>query len=192
MNMHRNKFMLISRYSVFLSVVLLSAGAVVAAAGMPDAPPPPDRPGDDRPEGPPLPGERIEAELAYIKTALKLTDRQLPAWETVADALRARAKRIDAEIGAHRAARNKTQDGDVQAVDPITGLEDRQRSVAAEADDLARLLNVLKPFYAALTAEQREAAEELLPPGPFGPPMLGPPMPGPPMPCPPPFAREFH
>ena len=197
MNRSKNKSMLISRYGVFLSVVLLSAGAVVAAAGVPDAPPPAGLSEHDRPPmgrdfpAPPLPGERIEAELAYIKTALKLADRQIPGWEAVANALRAQAKRLDAEIAAHRAARNKTPEDDVAMTDAVTRLRDRQHALAAEADDLAKLLEVFKPFYAALTADQREVAEDLLPIGRPGPPMIGPPMMGPPMPCTPPFAHEF-
>jgi hypothetical protein len=193
-NKSENKFMLISRYSAFLSVVLLSAGAVIAAAGAPGGPqpvgpsgygwPPMDR---DFP-APPLPGERIEAELAYIKTALKLTDRQVPAWEAVALALRAEAGRRNAELAAHSAERNKTPLDGVVTIDPVALLSNRQHAAAAEAEALAKLLGVFKPFYAALTEEQREDAADLLPVGFRGPP---PPMMGAPMPCPPPFAHEF-
>jgi hypothetical protein len=197
----KNKSMSISRYGVFLSVFLISAGGVVAVAG--GAPPvAPSGPAHDRP-APPLPGTRIEAELAYIKTALNLTDQQMPVWGPVADALRAQAKHVDAEIEAHRAAFDKmrTQDDAAPGVDLIARLEERQRSVAVQADDLAKLLNVLRPFYAALTTEQKENVEDLLPVGgpherpPFGQPPFGPPpfesrAPG--MGEPPPFPHEFH
>ncbi len=181
----------VAKLAVFVSVTLLSAGTVVAA-GLPDAAAPsrPDaQPQRDMP--PPLPGARIEARLAYIKTALKLTDNQLPAWEPVADALRAQAKRRDAEIRARRAARNDSpaQGAPPAPIDPIARLEERQHSLAAEADDLARLLAVLKPFYATLTAEQKDDAAELLS---FGPPAGGPGMPPPPGAGPiPPFAHDF-
>jgi hypothetical protein len=193
MSKAKNKVILISRYSVFLSAALLSAGAVVAAAGAPDGQPKGrDRPGWPSPmgrerPGPPLPGERVEAELAYIKTALKLTDRQMPAWQAMAEVLRAGASHKDAEIAAHRAARTKAQDDGVQAVDPIATLEDRQHALTVEAGDLAKLLEAFKPFYAVLTAEQRENAEDLLPMWLDEPP----PMMGPPRPCSPPFIHEF-
>ena len=41
-----------------------------------------------------LPSERIEARLAYLKTALKITDAQLPQWEAFADTLRKHAKKL--------------------------------------------------------------------------------------------------
>jgi hypothetical protein len=183
--------MSLSKLGVFVSVTLLSAGTVVAA-GLPDGPPAPLADAGrlhDRPE-PPLPGARIEARLAFITTALKLTDKQLPVWAPVADALRAQAKRRDAEILALRAARNDSHAQGVPSgnVDPIARLEDRQHALAAEADDLARLLAVLKPFYATLTAEQKDDAEELFP---FGPPPGGPGMPPPHGGMMPPFPHDF-
>jgi hypothetical protein len=199
--------MSLSKLAVFVSVTLLSAGTVIAA-GLPDAPPAPRDdagPPHDMPESP-LPGARIEARLAFITTALKLTDKQLPAWGPVADALRAQAKRRDAEILALRGARNGSHAQGVPSgnVDPIARLEDRQHALAAEADDLARLLAVLKPFYATLTPEQKDDAEEVLSFGPpFGaPPFGGPPPGGPGMPFlpphggpmppfPPPFPHDF-
>jgi hypothetical protein len=117
-------------------------------------------------EAPP-PGGMIEADLAYLKTALKLTDAQLPAWEPVAAALRAQAKRRDSDIAAHCAALKA--DGTQQYNSPdgiIARLEDRQRKVAAEAQDLAQLVAALKPLYALLSSDQRESADELFMAGP--------------------------
>ena len=182
--------MLISRYAVFLSIMLITAGSVVAAAGGAEGPPSPlDGPAPPPPwarheQERPLPGARIEAELAYIKTALKLTDRQMPAWQPVADTLRARALRMDAEIGARMAAHDRPSKGEGGAIDVMADLEEQQRALSTEADELAKLLAVVKPFYAVLTAEQRQDADEVLP---LGPPRMWPQMPGLPMPCPPPF-----
>src|SRR5690349_21193086 len=53
---------------------------------------------------PPLPGAMIEAHLAFLKTALKVTDAQTAAWNAVADVLREQVKRRDAEIAARRKA----------------------------------------------------------------------------------------
>src|SRR5215831_17005918 len=53
----------------------------------------------------PLPGERIDARLAYLKTALKITPAQEPQWNALADVLRRQARDRDADIQQRRAAR---------------------------------------------------------------------------------------
>ena len=110
---------------------------------------------------PPLPGAMIEAHLAFLKTALKVTDAQTAAWNAVADVLREQAKRHDAEI----AARRKAREGATEPPDLPTILQDRQHMAVQEADDLSKLLTVLKPFYGTLSAEQKEIADHLFPPG---------------------------
>ena len=165
--------------------VFYSLTAAAAAPG--------DRPVPQMWESAPLPGERIEADLAYLKTALKLTDNQIPAWEPVANVLRAQAKVRDAEIAARRAAMEKAA-GAPPASDLIAHLEDRQHKLAAEADDLAKLEAAVKPLYALLSPDQKKTADELLPPPPRGqhvmiamPHFGGPPGPG----MMPPGARAF-
>ncbi|HEX4504806.1 MAG TPA: Spy/CpxP family protein refolding chaperone [Alphaproteobacteria bacterium] len=110
---------------------------------------------------PPLPGAMIEAHLAFLKTALKVTDAQTAAWNAVADVLRDQAKRHDAEIEAHR----KAHEAATEPPDLPTILQDRQHMAVQESDDLSKLLTVLKPFYGMLSAEQKEIADHLFPPG---------------------------
>jgi hypothetical protein len=50
-----------------------------------------------------------------------------------------------------------------------------QRAISADSDDLAKLLAVLKPLYATLTDQQKIIADEIVRPGPGGPPEFGPP-----------------
>src|SRR5512146_1442378 len=50
-----------------------------------------------------LPGERVEARLAFIKTALKITDAQQPQWNAFADVMRKNAKQADERIKQWRA-----------------------------------------------------------------------------------------
>ena len=50
-----------------------------------------------------LPSERVEARLAYLKTALKITDAQQPQWDAFADTLRKQARAADERMKAHRA-----------------------------------------------------------------------------------------
>ena len=128
---------------------------------------PPERPKTEHaatakePPPPPLPGAMIEAHLAFVKTALKVTDAQTAAWNVVADVLREQAKRHDAEI----AARRKAHETATEPPDLPTILQDRQHMAVQEADDLSKLLAALKPFYGMLSAEQKETADHLFPPG---------------------------
>jgi hypothetical protein len=110
---------------------------------------------------PPLPGAMIEAHLAFLKTALKVTDAQTAAWNAVADVLREQAKRHDAEI----AARRKAHEAATEPPDLPTILQDRQHMAVEEAEELSKLLAALKPFYGMLSAEQKETADHLFPPG---------------------------
>ncbi len=192
-----HKYMPICGYGFAAVGLLLAFGAAAEPNG---PPPPPDRPGaehapavGERP-APPLPGAMVEAHLAFMKTALKLTDAQLPTWNGVADVLREQAKRRDAEITALRAS-DKTA---TQLPDLPTVLQDRQHMIVEEGEDLSKLLIALKPFYVMLSAEQKEIAGHLfLPPhGKAGMPGIreGGPMPmrpdGPPPECQPLFSHE--
>ena len=126
---------------------------------------------------PPLPGEHIEAELAYLKTALSLTPPQAPLWDRVADVLRAQANRREATIHFRQSAQEN--DGkNVQIVvkrSLIDGIDAFQREISADSDDLAKLLAVLKPLYATLTDQQKIIADEIVRPSPGGPHAFGPP-----------------
>src|SRR5690242_11013570 len=50
-----------------------------------------------------LPSEMIEPRLAFLKTALKITDAQAKQWSAFADVMRKQAKDRDARITAMRA-----------------------------------------------------------------------------------------
>jgi len=45
-----------------------------------------------------MPSERVEARLAYIRTALKITDAQQPRWSAFADTLRKQASAMDKQV----------------------------------------------------------------------------------------------
>lgn len=105
-----------------------------------------------------LPGERIEARLAYLKTALKITDVQQPQWEEFANTLRKHAKDMDQRIQARRS--QTAQRGTKPTA--IERLERRQSRLAAASARLNDTLAAAKPLYAALTPEQQRVADELL------------------------------
>jgi hypothetical protein len=140
-----------------------AAGLFLAGFGYGYAAPPPPCDGL-------LPGALVEADIAYVETALNLTGPQLTAWKPVADALRVQAKHRDAEIKA-KIMQEKTSKKSYKVTnDVILGLEEEELLSAAEADDLTKLIAVVKPFYALLDTNQKESVEEVLP---FGPPEPG-------------------
>jgi hypothetical protein len=116
----------------------------------------------DRPERAfPLPSERVEARLAYIKTALKITDAQTKEWNAVADVLRQQAKAHDAAIQEMQSHR----DDNATIIDRM---EFHQKMLAARASELSDLLAAAKPLYASLSPEQKKTADSLMGGGRFG------------------------
>ena len=107
-----------------------------------------------------MPGERIEARLAYLKTALKITDAQQPQWEAFANTLRKHAQNMDQRIKARRS--QMAQGHHDRKATAIERLERRQARLAAASARLNDTLAAAKPLYAALSPEQQKVADELL------------------------------
>lgn len=105
------------------------------------------------------PSERIEARLAYLKTALKITDAQLPQWEAFANTLRKHARAMDERIEARRSQMQAQRETRPTAIER---LERRQERLATASARLHETLAAAKPLYAALTQEQQKIADELL------------------------------
>ena len=109
-----------------------------------------------------LPSERVEARLAYIKTGLKITAAQEPQWNAFADTLRKHAAEGDKRMQTWRA--QASQPAERQRLTAIARIERAQQRHAAAVVRLNELLAVEKPLYAALTADQKPVADELLAP----------------------------
>lgn len=109
-----------------------------------------------------LPSERVEARLAYLKTALKITDAQQPQWNAFADVARKQAGERDQQIEARRA--RMAQGAAPEKPTAIARMERKQQRHAAAVTRLNGLLAVERPLYAALTADQKAIADELLAP----------------------------
>lgn len=105
-----------------------------------------------------LSSERIEARLAYLKTALKITEAQRPQWENFANTLRKHASDMDERIKARR-AEMANKDTPPTAIER---LERRQQRLAAASARLNETLAAAKPLYAALSPEQQKIADELI------------------------------
>ena len=109
-----------------------------------------------------LPSERVEARLAYLKTALKITDAQQQQWDAFADAQRRHASVADERIKGLRGAQRPQG----ERPNAIERLERRQQTLTAQSQRLTEVIGAAKPLYGALSPEQRKIADELLAPRP--------------------------
>jgi len=120
-----------------------------------------------------MPSERVEARLAYVRTALKITDAQQPQWENFANVMRKHARAMDqrlqerhARFEAARGARGEGSQGarrpDGRNVTAIDRLERTQQRMAERSARLSEVITVAKPLYAALSPEQKQIADGML------------------------------
>jgi len=109
------------------------------------------------------PTDRVEARLAYLKTALKITPAQESQWNAYADVRRKQAREATDRMQAFKTQMAERQ----QKGTPPTAIERMERRQAMMATASARLNETLaatKPLYAALSPEQQKIADELLAP----------------------------
>ena len=153
-----------------LAAALLSAGlssglAVQAQTGTPPAEQPQAHQGmrnHDGKRASARPSERVEARLAYVRTALKITDAQQAQWSAFADTVREQAKRADQRMQEFRAQRD--QGATREKPNAIARLERQQQLYAESANRINERLAVQRPLYEALSIEQKAIADEVLAP----------------------------
>jgi hypothetical protein len=154
--------------SILIGIALSAAAAMPAmaqtsnapAAGPAQAQRAPWRGQEQRPFS--LPSERVEARLAYIKTALKITSAQQPQWDAFANVLRKQAGERDKQIQEWRARMASVESS---APRPPTVVERMERAQKFHTAALARLNErsaVVKPLYAVLSDEQKQVADTIL------------------------------
>jgi hypothetical protein len=116
------------------------------------------------------PSERVEARLAYARTALKITEAQQPQWDNFANVLRKQARAMDQRFQERR-ARFESRGGapgegmqrrDARTVSAIERLELRQQRMAERATRLSEVIAAAKPLYATFSPEQRQVADGML------------------------------
>ncbi len=149
--------------NAMLSVGLIAGAASLAVAQTTTATPGPQvRPGMEHHQhhGMRAPGERVEARLAYIKTALKITDAQLPQWNAFADFQRKQATQRDQQMQQFHTQMSERKNA--QRPNAIERLERQQQFMATAATRTNELLAVSKPLYTALSPEQKAVADRLL------------------------------
>lgn len=118
------------------------------------------------------PTERIEARLAYVKTALKITDAQQAQWNAYADAQRKLAAEREQKFAEWRQKmaehRKERAEGKAPQERPrASAVERLDRAGKMHAEAIKRLnaqLAVVKPLYDSLSAEQKKVADVVLVP----------------------------
>lgn len=108
------------------------------------------------------PTERVEARLAYQKTALKITDAQQAQWDAYANFERKRAREIEQRFKSRRWDRQWHERH--HRPNAIERLERTQSFLAEGVTRINELLAVEKPLYAVLSPEQRGVADVVLNP----------------------------
>jgi hypothetical protein len=108
------------------------------------------------------PTERVEARLAYEKTALKITEAQQSQWDAYANLVRRNAQDMEQRFQSRRSGEPVRQRH--QRPTAIERLERAQSFHAEAVTRLNQLLAVEKPLYAALSSEQQKVADVVLNP----------------------------
>ena len=145
-------------------VSLALAAAAPLAAAQATAPDAAKKSQAQRPDGKRdtrLPSERVEARLAEAKTKLKITSAQETQWNAFANVTRRHAKAADERIRAMRDGKKSQTQSKLTAVER---LERRQQMAAAHSQRLTEVIAAAKPLYAALSAEQKAIADDMLTP----------------------------
>ena len=106
------------------------------------------------------PTERVEAQLAYIQTALKITPAQKPQFDAYADVRRKQAAAMDRRFEERRA--QMAQAGERKRPNAVERHERQRDRMVLATQRLNELVAVEKPLYAALSPEQQRVADEVL------------------------------
>jgi hypothetical protein len=109
--------------------------------------------------------DRIEGQIAFLRTELKVTDAQQALWQAVADALRANAS---AGKGMMAEMPGAMMSSDSAPVTPLQSIEVFEHMLSTRLEGLRQLKAALEPFYAALDDAQKAVADKLLKPVPMG------------------------
>lgn len=151
------------RKTIISGVILAGLAAPSLALAQAAAPTPPApqqhmaRPEHHRP----LPGQLIDARLAFLKTALKITPGQEQQWNAFATVMRQQAREMDTKIEQMRQA-HQNRAPNAARPDVIARLQHRQEFLAAAAARTNALLTAAKPLYASFSPQQKQMADELL------------------------------
>ena len=99
--------------------------------------------------------DRVEGRLAFIKTELKITEAQAPAWTQLAETIRTAAKRhnerMKAAISREEGAKTLPE-----------RLEVQEQLVSARLDEIKQIKGSLASLYAVLSDAQKKEADDIV------------------------------
>jgi hypothetical protein len=103
--------------------------------------------------------DRVEGRIAFLRAELKITDAQALAWNEFADALRSNARNLGA---TRRGMMGRASAGQPQAQTLIQRLDAQEQWLSTRLEGTRTLKTAFGKLNDALSAEQRETAEQLL------------------------------
>jgi hypothetical protein len=99
----------------------------------------------------------VEGRLAFLKTELKINDAQLPSWNAFAQAARENAKAMEEMMQGGGGMMEKSQTATLP-----DKLAAREKMLSARLDVVRKLKAAAEPLYAALSADQKKTADEIM------------------------------
>lgn len=100
--------------------------------------------------------DRVDAHLAYVRAALRITDAQAPQWNAFSDAARAAAERL------LRQAYAQAMQAAAQPAAATAQLERRAALLAARLEATRAVAAAMGSLYGTLSDEQKRIADELM------------------------------
>lgn len=97
--------------------------------------------------------ERTEGRLSFLKTELKITDAQTPAWNELAQVIRTTAKQRSERMKALFV-------GEAKAKTLPERVELQEQFMTARLDELRQVKAALQGLYAVLADDQKKEADE--------------------------------
>jgi hypothetical protein len=114
--------------------------------------------------------DRVEGRLAFIKTELKITEAQAPAWNRLAESIRNAAKQHNERMKAALSREEKVKTLPER-------LEVQEQFIGARLDEIKQIKGSVNNLYAVLSEAQKKEADDIVLPmagmmgGPGGGPM---------------------
>jgi len=101
--------------------------------------------------------DRVEGRLAFIKAELKISETQAPAWNALADAVRAAAKH-------HNERMKALFSGEAKAKTLPERLDAQEQFISVRLDEIKQIKGSLKSLYAVLSDDQKKEADYIVVP----------------------------
>jgi hypothetical protein len=99
--------------------------------------------------------DRVEGRLAFIRAELKINEAQTPAWNALADVVRAAAKR-------HNERMKALFKGEAKAGTLPERVAAQEQVLSVRLDEIKQIKGALNALYALLSEEQKNEADDIV------------------------------